>query len=130
MDITRARATTTAPTQWISGPAWIDELAAPDSDLHIAVDSVRFAPGARTAWHSHPVGQVLVVTDGEGRVQRRGEPVETIRAGDAVRILAGEWHWHGAGPTTFMTHLAIEEIAADGTQPEWGPAVTEADYTS
>jgi quercetin dioxygenase-like cupin family protein len=130
MDITRARATTPAPAQWIAGAAWIDELAAPDSDLRVAVDSVRFAPGARTAWHSHPVGQVLVVTDGEGRVQRRGQPVETIRAGDSVRILAGEWHWHGAGPATFMAHLAIEETAADGTQPEWGPSVTETEYTS
>jgi quercetin dioxygenase-like cupin family protein len=127
MRITRTPVSTPAPEQWITGPAWIDSLATPAGPSRTAVDSVHFGPGARTRWHRHPVGQVLVVTAGTGRVQRRGGPVEVIGAGDAVRIEPGEWHWHGAGPGTGMTHLAIEE-AADGAAAEFGEPVTEAEY--
>jgi quercetin dioxygenase-like cupin family protein len=113
----------------VTGSAWITPLAAPEGVSRTRVDRVRFAPGARTHWHRHPLGQVLVVTEGTGYVQRRGGPATLIRAGDTVRVAAGEWHWHGATDTTSMTHLAIEEIPADGTPTEIGepaavPAVT------
>ncbi|MFJ4651820.1 cupin domain-containing protein [Nocardia sp. NPDC088792] len=119
-----------ASDEWITGDARIEELAAPDSPSRTQVDSVHFAPGARTRWHHHPIGQVLVVTEGTGFVQRRGGPVETIRKGDTVRIEAGEWHWHGATPTTSMTHLAIEELPEDGRRAEFAEVVTDAEYPS
>ncbi|KAA2261952.1 cupin domain-containing protein [Solihabitans fulvus] len=129
MHVTRTQApTAAAPTEWLTGPAWIDEISGPAEPSRVRVDSVHFAPGTRTVWHSHPLGQVLYVTEGTGLVQRRGGPVETIRAGDSVRVAAGEWHWHGAGPTTFMTHLAIQEVAEDGTEAERGEPVTDAEY--
>jgi quercetin dioxygenase-like cupin family protein len=87
--------------------------------------NVHFAPGARTAWHRHPHGQVLHVLEGEGLVQRKGGEVEAIRAGDTVWIEPGEWHWHGAAPRTFMTHLAVVEAAEDGTTTEWHAHVTD-----
>ncbi|MGV9557322.1 (R)-mandelonitrile lyase [Streptomyces sp. NPDC003401] len=120
--------TVVAPSEWFSGAAWIDEIAAPEGPSRLRVDSVRFAPGARTAWHRHPFGQILHVTEGTGLVQCRGGQVQTIRAGDSVRIAPGEWHWHGASPTTFMTHLAVQEVAEDGTEADRGTHVTEAEY--
>ncbi|PCG83561.1 cupin [Streptomyces sp. WZ.A104] len=120
--------TAVAPPEWVSGAAWVEELAAPEEPSRFRVDSVHFAPGARTAWHRHPLGQVLHVTEGTGLVQCRGGEVHTIRAGDTVRVAPGEWHWHGASPSTFMTHLAIQEVAEDGTEAERGPHVTEAEY--
>jgi quercetin dioxygenase-like cupin family protein len=120
--------TAAAPPEWITGDAWADELAAPEGPSRLRVDTVRFAPGARTVWHRHPFGQVLIVTDGTGLVQRRGGPVRTIRPGDVVRIAADEWHWHGASPGAFMTHLAVQEVAEDGTEAERGGAVTDAEY--
>lgn len=120
--------TAVAPAEWITGAAWGDEIAAPDGASRLRVHSVRFAPGARTVWHRHPLGQLLLVTDGAGLVQRRGGPVEAIRAGDCVRIAPGDWHWHGATPTTFMTHLAIQEVATDGTDAERGSPVTNSEY--
>lgn len=120
--------TAVAPPEWVSGAAWVDEIATPEGPSRFRVDSVHFAPGARTAWHRHPVGQVLYVTEGTGLVQCCGGQVHTIRAGDSVRIAPGEWHWHGASPTTFMTHLAIQEVAEDGTEADRGTQVTEAEY--
>ncbi|MEY9861155.1 quercetin dioxygenase-like cupin family protein [Catenulispora sp. GAS73] len=117
-----------ASSEWITGGAFIDELATPAGPSRTQVDSVRFEPGARTRWHHHPLGQVLVVTDGTALVQRRGGSVETIRTGDSVRIEAGEWHWHGATPDGEMTHLAIEELPEDGRTAEFGDAVTDAEY--
>lgn len=117
-----------APSEWITGEVRIEELAVPAGLSRTQVDSVRFAPGARTHWHRHPVGQVLVVTAGTGLVQRRGGAAETIRTGDTVRIDAGEWHWHGATPHDAMTHLAIEELPEDGTTAELADAVTDASY--
>ncbi|MEU5260594.1 cupin domain-containing protein [Amycolatopsis sp. NPDC021455] len=115
-----------APADAITGTAWITPLAAAS---RTRVDRVRFEPGARTHWHRHPLDQVLVVTEGTGYLQRRGEPATLISAGDTVRVAAGEWHWHGATDSTSMTHLAIEEILADGSPTEIGepadvPAVT------
>lgn len=120
--------TAVAPPEWVSGAAWVDEIATPEGPSRFRVDSVHFAPGARTAWHRHPFGQVLHVTEGTGLVQCCGRQVHTIRAGDSVRIAPGEWHWHGASPTTFMTHLAIQEVAEDGTEADRGTQVTEAEY--
>ncbi|MFI1919874.1 cupin domain-containing protein [Nocardia sp. NPDC020380] len=119
-----------ASSEWITGDARIEELATPDGPSRTQVDSVHFTPGARTRWHHHPVGQVLVVTAGTGFVQRRGGQVETIRAGDTVRIGAGEWHWHGAISTSSMTHVAIEELPEDGRTAEFAEVVTDAEYGS
>jgi quercetin dioxygenase-like cupin family protein len=129
MRISRApRTGVSASSEWITGDARIEELATPEGPSRTQVDSVRFAPGARTRWHRHPVGQVLVVTEGTGLVQRRGGQAETIRTGDTVRIEAGEWHWHGATPDGAMTHLAIEELPEDGRAAEFAEAVTDAGY--
>ncbi|MFR9722478.1 cupin domain-containing protein [Streptomyces sp. MS19] len=105
------RHTDAAPPEWVTGAAWVDELAVPEGPSRVRVDSVHFAPGARTAWHRHPFGQVLHVTEGTGRAQSRGGAVRTLRPGDTVRVAPGEWHWHGAAPDTFMTHLAVQEVA-------------------
>lgn len=128
MHISRTPTTVAAPPQWITGAAWVDTVAAPEGRQRTNIDSVRFAPGARTVWHRHPLGQVLIVTEGAGLVQRRGGPVETVRTGDTVHIAADEWHWHGATSTTAMTHLAIEELPDDGTSPEAGAPVTDTEY--
>ncbi|UQI46677.1 cupin domain-containing protein [Streptomyces sp. HU2014] len=119
-----------APSELVTGAVHIDELAAPTPPSRVRVGSVRFAPGARTHWHRHPLGQVLHVTEGAGLVQRRGGPVEPIGVGDTVRIEPGEWHWHGAGATTPMTHLVVQEAAADGTEAEVDEAVTDAEYAA
>jgi quercetin dioxygenase-like cupin family protein len=89
--------------------------------------SVTFEPGARTAWHAHPLGQTLIVTAGCGRVQRWGDPVEEIRPGDVVSIRPGEKHWHGAAPTTAMTHIAIQEYL-DGKAADWMEKVNDEQY--
>jgi quercetin dioxygenase-like cupin family protein len=115
-----------ASSEWVSGAARVEELAVPEGSSRTQVDSVSFAPGARTHWHRHPAGQVLVVTEGTGLVQRQGAKVETIRTGDAVRVEADEWHWHGATPDSAMTHVAIEEFPEDGRTAEVGEAVTDA----
>ncbi len=129
MRISRGAATgVAAPAEWITGRAWVERIAAPEAAAGTEIDSVRFAPGARTVWHRHPLGQTLVVTAGAGRVQRRGGPVEDIRVGESVHIEPGEWHWHGASPTSAMTHLAIEPIAQDGAGSEAGAAVTDREY--
>ncbi|MEV4058184.1 cupin domain-containing protein [Amycolatopsis sp. NPDC049688] len=118
---------TPAPAEAVTGSAWITSLAVPGGASRTRVDRVQFAPGARTRWHRHPLGQVLVVTEGTGYVQRRGGPAQLIRPGDTVRVDAGEWHWHGATDTTPMTHLAIEELPADGTPTELGEPVGDAE---
>ncbi|WP_246461657.1 cupin domain-containing protein [Nocardia transvalensis] len=117
-----------ASPEWVTGDARVEELAVPAGPSRTQVDSVHFTPGARTHWHRHPVGQVLVVTAGAGLVQRRGAPVETVTTGDVVRIDAGEWHWHGATPTSAMIHVAIEESPEDGRTPEVAEAVTDVEY--
>jgi quercetin dioxygenase-like cupin family protein len=94
----------------------------------LEVASVHFSPGARTNWHAHPKGQVLLVTDGAGLAQSRGGEVHHIHMGDAVVAEAGEWHWHGAGPSTYLTHTAIQPAGADGATAEWGEPVTDEEY--
>lgn len=111
------------PREWFTGTVWMDRIAGPSDASPVAVLRVHFAPGARTAWHAHPRGQILHVTEGAGLVQERGREVQEIRAGDTVWTDAGEWHWHGARPRTFMTHLAVQQ-AVDGVTAEWGAHVT------
>jgi quercetin dioxygenase-like cupin family protein len=129
MKITRNRGDTQrAPSDWFTGAVWIDPLAAPPPPSRLRLLSVHFAPGALTNWHHHPFGQVLHVVEGKGLVQREGGPVEEIRAGDVVWFEPGERHWHGAGPSHFMTHVAIQEAADDGTAVEWGAPVSDSEY--
>ena len=112
---------------WFTGTVRIDPLFAPPDPARVSMALVTFEPGARTAWHTHPLGQTLVVLFGLGRVQREGGPVEEIRPGDVVAFAPGEKHWHGASPTTAMTHIAIQE-ALDGKQVEWLEKVSDAQY--
>jgi quercetin dioxygenase-like cupin family protein len=128
MQITRTRQTKPGPADWFTGSVWIDEIAAPPPPARLRAASVHFAPGARTAWHTHPFGQVIHVTEGEGLVQRRGGPVEAITAGDTVHFEPGEDHWHGAAPEQFMTHVAMQEAGEDGVPVQWGEHVTDAEY--
>jgi quercetin dioxygenase-like cupin family protein len=114
------------PAEWFTGEVWIDPIS---PGPHVKLLKVHFTPGARTAWHSHPFGQTLHVLEGAGLVAVRGGRPEPIRAGDTVRFEAGEVHWHGAGPHSFMTHLAMQEVAEDGTDAVWGEHVTDAEYT-
>ena len=110
------------------GDVWIDRLTDAEPPSRIRVNVVRFAPGARNAWHAHAVGQTLHVTEGIGRVQARGGDVVEIRAGDTVHSPPGEWHWHGAAPDHFMTHLAMWEAPESGPEAEWGEHVTADEY--
>ncbi|MGW3014132.1 (R)-mandelonitrile lyase [Streptomyces sp. NPDC001219] len=124
MEITRQRpASRPGPAAQFTGSVWLDEIAAPPAPSRLRKFSVHFAPGAHTAWHTHPHGQILHVTEGTGLVQRAGGPVEPVRAGDTVWIAPGDRHWHGAAPDTFMTHLATVEAAEDGTTAEWAEPV-------
>lgn len=115
------------PEVYFTGAVRIDPLFDPTDPGRVAGASVTFEPGARTAWHTHPLGQTLIVIAGCGRVQREGGPIEEIRPGDVVRIPASEKHWHGAAPTTAMTHIAIHEHL-DGKAVEWLEHVTDEAY--
>ncbi|MGR4843087.1 cupin domain-containing protein [Rhizobium sp. LARHSG275] len=129
MDIKRSGSQPSAkgPAEWFTGSVRVDPLFAATSPARAAGASVTFEPGARTAWHTHPLGQTLIVTSGCGRVQREGGPVEEIRAGDVVSFAPGERHWHGASPTTAMTHIAIQE-QLDGKVVDWMEHVTDTQY--
>src|ERR1700761_6863013 len=105
-----------------TGDVYLDPIVRGEEPSRLRMSAVHFTPGAHTAWHSHAVGQTLYVIEGEGLVQSRGEPVGRIRAGDIVFASGGEWHWHGAAPEHFMTHLAISEGGAD-----WGQHVTDSE---
>jgi quercetin dioxygenase-like cupin family protein len=120
--------TAKAPAENFTGDAWIDRIASGEEPSRIRVNVVRFAPGARNAWHRHAVGQTLHVTEGRGRIQARGGDVLDIREGDTIHTPPGEWHWHGAAPDHFMTHLAMWERPADGPETEWGDPVTDEEY--
>ncbi|MFF0918479.1 cupin domain-containing protein [Rhizobium leguminosarum] len=115
------------PADWFTGSVRVDPLFAVTSPARAAGASVTFEPGARTAWHTHPLGQTLIVTSGFGRVQREGGPVEEIRAGDIVSFAPAERHWHGASPTTAVTHIAIQE-QLDGKVVDWMEHVTDTQY--
>jgi 4-carboxymuconolactone decarboxylase len=128
--ITRAgsRQVEAAPAENFTGSARVERLFEAADTSHAGGASVTFEPGARTAWHSHPRGQVLIVTSGVGRVQRWGDPIEEIRTGDVVRIPPGQKHWHGAAPEASMTHLAVSEHR-DGTVVQWMEKVSDEQYS-
>jgi quercetin dioxygenase-like cupin family protein len=115
------------PADWFTGTVRIDPLFQPNAPARAGGASVTFDPGARTAWHTHPLGQTLLVTAGCGRAQCWGGPIEEIRPGDVIWFPPGEKHWHGAGPTTAMTHIAIQE-QLDGRFVDWMEKVTEEQY--
>lgn len=129
MDIIRAGAQPSAkgPADWFTGTVRIDPLFNPNDAERVQGAQVTFEPGARTAWHTHPLGQTLIVSSGVGRVQRLGGPIEEIRPGDVVWFEPGEKHWHGAAPTTAMTHIALQEVQ-NGKVVDWLEHVTDADY--
>jgi quercetin dioxygenase-like cupin family protein len=129
MEIKRAgsSSSTKGPADYFSGMVRIDPLFPVTAPARVAGNAVTFEPGARTAWHTHPLGQVLIVTAGCGRAQREGGPIEEIRPGDVVVFAPGEKHWHGAAPTTAMTHIAIQE-ALDGKAVEWMEKVSDEQY--
>ena len=116
------------PADWFTGDVYIDAVAEPDGPFRLAAASVHFTPGARTAWHTHPAGQTVFVTEGEGRCQRRGGEIEVIRPGDRVFFEPGEDHWHGAAPERFMTHIAIQPQDEHGNVVAWGEHVSESEY--
>lgn len=115
------------PADWFTGGVRIDPLFAVEAPARTAGNTVTFEPGARTAWHSHPLGQVLIVVAGLGRVQKWGGPIEEIRPGDVVSFEPGEKHWHGASPKAAMTHIAIQE-ELDGRSADWMEHVSDEQY--
>ena len=129
MEITRAgsKPSGNGPSDWFTGTVRIDPLFESPAPARARGASVTFEPGARTAWHTHPLGQTLIVTAGSGRVQRDGGPVEELRPGDVVWFAPGEKHWHGAAPATAMSHIAIQE-ALDGKVVDWLEHVSDEQY--
>ena len=115
------------PADWFTGIVRIDPLFQPNDARRAAAATVTFEPGARTAWHTHPLGQTLIVTAGFGRAQREGGPIEEIRPGDVIWFPPGEKHWHGASPTTAMTHIATQE-QFDAKVVDWMEQVSDEQY--
>src|SRR5579884_3409879 len=131
MQVTKnALPTAKGPRERFTGDVYIDTVATPTQGSHLSASSVHFTPGARTAWHSHPNGQTIYVTEGVGRAQRRGGPIEVIRPGDRVFFEPGEEHWHGAAPDRFMTHLALQQVDDQGEAATWGSHVTDEEYSA
>jgi len=129
MQITRSSiATVKAPADWYTGEAYLDPIAAPAGSSTFAAVIVHFAPGARSAWHTHPRGQTIFVTEGVGLCQREDGPVEVIRPGDRVFFEPGESHWHGAMPDRFMAHIAIQQNDESGDAVSWGMQVSDEEY--
>ena len=120
--------TAPGPSEWFTGTVYLDPIATPSGSSRLSATSVHFAPGARTAWHTHPHGQTIYVTEGLGLAQRRGGAIEVIRPGDRVFFEPGEEHWHGAAPSRFMTHLAMLQVDDEGNSATWGPHVTDEEY--
>src|ERR671938_734204 len=131
MQVTRnAIATAAGASEWFTGTVYIDPVATPSGASRLAASSVHFTPGARTAWHTHPNGQTIYVTEGLGLCQRRGGEIEVIRPGDRVFFEPGEEHWHGAAPNRFMTHIAMQEADDSGSPVTWGEHVTDEEYAA
>ena len=129
MQVTRNRIETVAgPSDWFTGAVYIDQVAAPSNGSRLHASGVHFTPGARTAWHVHPNGQTIWVTEGIGLAQRRGGPIEVIRPGDRVFFEPGEEHWHGATSTRFMTHLALLDVDDEDRNATWLEHVTDEQY--
>ena len=126
MQITRSGADTVkGPADWFTGDVYLDTIAAPSEASRLGAANVHFAPGARTAWHTHPFGQTIFVTEGVGLCGRRGGEIEVIRPGDRVFFEPGEHHWHGAAPNRFMVHVAIHQADESGTTVTWGRHVED-----
>lgn len=126
MEITRnSIETARGPGEWFTGSVFIDTIAAASP---LGAAAVHFTPGARTTWHTHPLGQTIWVTEGVGLCQREGGPVEVIRPGDRVFFEPGENHWHGAAPTRFMTHIAMQLADESGSPVSWGEHVSDEEY--
>ncbi|HZX59058.1 MAG TPA: cupin domain-containing protein [Mucilaginibacter sp.] len=117
------------PAEYFTGTVRIDPLNSPPEPARVAMALVTFEPGARTAWHTHPFGQTLIVTAGSGRVQRKGGKIEQINPGDVVYFEPGEKHWHGASPTTAMSHIAVQE-KLNGSPVDWMEHVTDQEYNN
>jgi quercetin dioxygenase-like cupin family protein len=131
MQLTRNSVETMAgPGEWFTGTVSVDAVAASSGPSRLSASSVHFTPGARTAWHTHPNGQTIYVTEGIGLAQRRGGSIEVIRPGDRVFFEPGEEHWHGAAPDRFMTHLAMLEVDDDGNNATWGEHVTDEEHNA
>ncbi|MGA2352596.1 MAG: cupin domain-containing protein [Terracidiphilus sp.] len=125
----KERASRKGPAEWFTGNVWIDEIVVGAEPSHLRAFRVSFEPGARTAWHTHPIGQVLHVLTGSGLVQLEGQPVREIYPGDTVMIAPNERHWHGAGPRNSMVHLALQEADAQGVDVAWLEPVTDQEYS-
>jgi quercetin dioxygenase-like cupin family protein len=129
MQITRSSIDTQkGPADWFTGDVYIDAVAAPAGTSTFAAAAVHFTPGARTAWHTHPHGQTIFVTEGVGLCQREGGPIETLRPGDRVFFEPDENHWHGAAPSRFMVHIAMQQNDESGNPVTWGEHVTDEQY--
>jgi len=129
MEITRSsRDTAKGPEEWFTGGVYIDAVAAAPAPARVQANLVHFTPGARTAWHTHPLGQTIYVTEGMGLCQRRDGPIEIIRPGDRVFFEPDEDHWHGATANRFMAHLALNEADDDHPTAHWGEKVTDEEY--
>ena len=129
MEITRSGIETgRGPAEWFTGDVYLDVVAAAPAPGRVRANLVHFTPGARTAWHTHALGQTIFVTEGVGRCQREGGPVEEIRPGDRVFFEPGENHWHGAAPNRFMVHVAIQEPDEAGSPVSWGRHVSDEEY--
>ena len=131
MQITRSSIETMkGPADWFTGDVWVDSIVRPEGDSQLSIGAVHFTPGARTAWHTHPLGQTIFVTEGVGLCQREGGPIEEIRPGDRVFFEPGENHWHGAAPNRFMAHVAMQQTDESGSPVTWGRHVTDDEYTA
>ena len=129
MEVTRnSLETTQGPSDLFTGAVYFDTVATPSGPFRLNATSVHFTPGARTAWHAHPNGQAIYVTEGVGLAQQRGGPIAVIRPGDRVFFDPGQDHWHGAAPTRFMTHLSLVEVDDEGNSATWGAHVTDEEY--
>ena len=130
MNITRAKATVTkrGPADYFTGTVWLEEVTPPSAVPDVRVVVVTFEPGARTAWHTHPHGQLLQILSGAGRVQKAGEGVVEVLPGDVIWFEPGERHWHGATPSQLMSHLAVQRTDETGRTATWQEHVTDADY--
>jgi quercetin dioxygenase-like cupin family protein len=122
--------TNRGPGDWFTGTVYIDTIANPAEPSRLVASVVHFTPGARTAWHTHPLGQTIYVTEGIGLCQREGGAIEVIKPGDRVYFEAGENHWHGAAPNRFMTHIAMQEADDTGSAVIWGDHVSDEQYNA
>jgi quercetin dioxygenase-like cupin family protein len=131
MKITRnSEETNLGPSDWFTGTVYIDTVATAAEPSRLAAASVHFTPGARTAWHTHPLGQTIFVTEGMGLCQREAGPIEVIRPGDRVYFEPDENHWHGATADRFMTHIAMQEVDDSGSPVTWGRHVSDEEYAT